>query len=90
MLGGSGAGKDANSRFLSKPGKKEFVKPTVLTDYAAEEVAKHCTADDCWLIIDGKVYDVTTFVPEHPGDLAIASKAGLDNTVSTRRCKDME
>ncbi len=28
--------------------------------YSAEEVAKHKTKDDCWVIVDGQVLDVTT------------------------------
>ncbi|CAI9768844.1 unnamed protein product [Fraxinus pennsylvanica] len=32
-----------------------------------EEVASHNKKDDCWLIISGKVYDVTPFLEEHPG-----------------------
>ena len=28
--------------------------------FSAEEVAKHKTKDDCWVIVDGQVLDVTT------------------------------
>ena len=31
------------------------------------EVAKHNSADDCWLVIHGKVYDLTDFARTHPG-----------------------
>ncbi|MFS7925028.1 putative cytochrome b5-like heme/steroid binding domain, cytochrome b5, heme-binding protein [Helianthus anomalus] len=31
------------------------------------EVSKHDNKNDCWLIISGKVYDVTPFLDDHPG-----------------------
>ena len=34
-----------------------------------EEVLKHNKREDCWVIIHGKAYDVTDFLPEHPGQL---------------------
>ncbi|KAL4874295.1 L-mandelate dehydrogenase [Aspergillus karnatakaensis] len=43
------------------------------------EVQKHLTAEDCWVIINGLVYDVTKFLEIHPGgQQAILSSAGQD------------
>lgn len=47
-----------------------------------EEVKKHVTRDDgVWVIIHGKVYDVTEWLDEHPGGSKILLKyAGKDAT----------
>ncbi|KAM0545433.1 hypothetical protein ACHAPJ_011338 [Fusarium lateritium] len=43
------------------------------------EVQKHTSADDCWVVIDGLVYDMTNFLQLHPGGAkAIIAKAGRD------------
>jgi L-lactate dehydrogenase (cytochrome) len=34
---------------------------------SVSEIDKHAAADDCWIVVNGKVYDLTTFAPEHPG-----------------------
>lgn len=39
-------------------------KSTLLS---GQEVAKHDNKDSCWVIIHGRVYDITDFLPEHPG-----------------------
>ncbi|KAI8064581.1 FMN-dependent dehydrogenase-domain-containing protein [Gongronella butleri] len=48
---------------------------------SAEEVSKHNKKDDVWVILHGKVYDLTKFLPEHPGGQKIILKyAGMDAT----------
>lgn len=34
---------------------------------SVEEVSKHNSIDDCWIVVDGKVWDITAFAPDHPG-----------------------
>jgi L-lactate dehydrogenase (cytochrome) len=46
-----------------------------------EEVAKHNNRESCWVIIHGRAYDITEFLPEHPGGPKIILKyAGKDAT----------
>ncbi|NBP66824.1 MAG: hypothetical protein EBU66_19530 [Bacteroidetes bacterium] len=49
--------------------------------YKVEEVAKHNSEDDCWIILYDKVYDVTNFmICEHSGGFAPLGLAGKDAT----------
>ncbi|XP_032456848.1 cytochrome b5 isoform X1 [Nasonia vitripennis] len=49
--------------------------------YSAEEVSRHNNADDLWIAIHGKVFDVTKFLKEHPGgEEVLLSLAGGDAT----------
>lgn len=47
--------------------------------FATEDVANHRSAGSCWVVLRGKVYDVTAFIPDHPGgEDFILKNAGSD------------
>lgn len=37
--------------------------------FTAEEIAVHCTIDDCWVSVFDNVYNITELVAEHRGPL---------------------
>lgn len=46
--------------------------------YRLEDVSKHNTHEDCWLVIGEKVYDVSKFLEDHPGgDEVLLSATGI-------------
>lgn len=49
--------------------------------YSLEEVKKHNSKGDYWVVIDGGVYDLGRWAPHHPGgELPIRYMAGHDST----------
>jgi len=61
--------------------KEEAPPASERKDYTLEDVAKHNTEKDCWVVVNGEVLDVTEFLPEHPGGKkAILLYAGRDAT----------
>lgn len=56
------------------------------------EVEKHRSQADCWLVLNGKVYDFTKFAPTHPGgESVITQRGGQDASelFNTFHAKDM-
>ncbi|KAG6516195.1 cytochrome b5-like [Zingiber officinale] len=50
--------------------------------YTLAEVSTHNSSEDCWLVIHGKVYDVTKFLQDHPGgDEVLLLATGKDATL---------
>ncbi|KAI4169617.1 MAG: hypothetical protein LQ343_005556 [Gyalolechia ehrenbergii] len=45
-----------------------MAEPKILS---TEEISKHNTAKDLWIVVDGQVWDLTNFAPEHPGGIGI-------------------
>lgn len=51
--------------------------------YTMAEVARHASATDCWIAVRGKAYDVTSYIPIHPGGRnRIINACGTDATVA--------
>ncbi|GAA0176548.1 oxidoreductase [Lithospermum erythrorhizon] len=49
--------------------------------FTLSQVARHNLKQDCWLVIDGKVFDVTKFLEEHPGgEDVLIEYSGTDAT----------
>jgi len=54
-------------------------------DVTATEVAAHNKEGDAWIIVEGKVYDVSEYIENHPGgEEALLKFAGKDASVAFR------
>lgn len=75
LVGHSGA--EAVWKFKYQNSLQSFASDEDL--FSGQEVAEHNTASDCWIIMNGKVYDVTPFVNRHPGGASeITEMCGTD------------
>merc|ERR1712066_958167 len=64
-----------------KKEKKKKEKKSGGGGLTMDEVAKHTTKTDCWVVLSGNVLNVTNFLSQHPGgELAILTFAGKDAT----------
>ncbi|KAK1255167.1 hypothetical protein MKX08_009162 [Trichoderma sp. CBMAI-0020] len=83
-----GVASSAPAQVADKPAAaapKEASKPKAFsipeTEYTMEEVAKHNTREDLWVVVKGVVMDLTNWVEEHPGGVnAILNFMGRDAT----------
>jgi len=46
----------------------------------SKKVKKHNRREDAWMVLNNKVYDVTTYIPFHPGGAKILAGVGRDAT----------
>ena len=61
----------------------EAQQPIALGDLSLsmDEVRRHATPDDCWTVVNGNVYDMTTFIARHPAGAGdIVDMCGKDAT----------
>jgi len=74
--------------FNKKEEKKEEIKTskvvspvvTKKSSFSMSDVAKHNNENDCWIVIDGKVYDVTNYIESHPGGRVLVNFCGQDGS----------
>ena len=67
------------------PSSTETPLPSATADggYSAADVARHATPSDCWIVVNGRVYDVTRYLAQHPGGAAtITPWCGKESTVA--------
>lgn len=57
--------------------KVKITYEEVKSDY---QLSKHRIAGDCWMCVQGIVYDITDYVAKHPGGKIIMEGAGKDAT----------
>lgn len=68
-------GHDENGNHIDEASSSDQAGPIT-----KEQVALHNTEDDCWTIINGSVYDISSYIPRHPGGDNILSACGTDGT----------
>jgi len=56
--------------------KREFI----LREIPWEVVCSHTSDEDCWLVIDYCIYDVSRWLPKHPGGVTLLNGLGKDAT----------
>lgn len=67
--------------FKAKKIEVKTDKPDESESVSLKELKKHNTVTDCWIAIHGRIYDVTSFLEDHPGgDDVLLDCAGMDAT----------
>ena len=63
-----------------RPEAEQTTIPDIV--YTLSEVSTHSTSDNCWMVLDGVVYDFTSYISnaQHPGGKTILKECGRDGT----------
>lgn len=81
ILAGAGCERPAQPRATGNPNPELESSLMPAEEYSYEQVSEHSTADDCWVVVDKVVYDVTDFIGSHQGGSeAVTRWCGQDAT----------
>jgi cytochrome b involved in lipid metabolism len=74
-------GENQNNNNLTTSSEKTLQNQPVKKTYSFEEVQTHNSKQSCWSVVRGKVYDLTSWISNHPGgEKAILNICGRDGT----------
>jgi cytochrome b involved in lipid metabolism len=74
--------KDTTNTTNTQQTENQVSSSTTTMKYMMVDVAKHATAADCWVTVEGKIYDITKLIPTHSGGPAISGLCGKDATTA--------
>lgn len=73
----------SNNQTQSETANNQDNSNSSVSAFSMSEISKHNNKNDCWLLIDGKVYDITDFFGSHPGGNGVMeATCGTDATVA--------
>ncbi len=78
-------GCNKQEKFVSEPdvsgrGQDESDEVLVGEGLGMSDVAYHNSFDDCWMVVDGKVYDVSKYIEANPKAATVTLGCGEDAT----------
>lgn len=65
---------------IGSPSPNTESASATVKEFTTTEVALHNSKTDCWTIISGNVYDLTSYIPRHEGGDEILRACGVDGT----------
>jgi monoamine oxidase len=74
------ADKAINDMIRIQNNQNNMIGGKKITKYTMNDVSQHNKKNDAWLVINNKVYDVTKWIPHHPGGMVIMKGIGKDAT----------
>ena len=77
-----------NNQTTSTPSNNSTVPTAKSLVLNMAEISKHNSSSDCWMLISGKVYDITNFFGSHPGGNRVMAQTCGTNATDAYLTKD--